>query len=99
MSEADLPRPRCPECPVDGDYSVMPVRKLKTSLAGPRGVYDADGEYHPPIDPNTVTTTYRCTNGHEWTRKTPADLNATEKRAARREAKKRGVLDTDGFGR
>ena len=57
---------RCPTC-VDQD---------RTSRVYPRGAsktlmyfspyYDEEGEYHHH-DNNTVTESFRCSNGHEWT--------------------------------
>ena len=85
-------KPSCPKCPEGADYTVTADMATKTSVAGPSGVWDENGDYHPPIDPNTVKQRYTCSNGHSWTESRPADPDAEEKRRKRREAKEEGLL-------
>ncbi len=56
----------CPECEKESKISkVYPGSSLMTLMyAAP--FYDERGEYHHH-DPNVITTTYKCTNGHAWT--------------------------------
>ena len=54
---------RCKECEKQGLKSkVYPGTSWCTCLAW-QPYYDEDGKYHNK-NPNTTTTTYRCSNGH-----------------------------------
>jgi len=57
---------KCPFCENEGKKScVYPSIGMTTDVYFPP-YYDEDGNYHDE-DHNTTTTTYRCSNGHEWT--------------------------------
>lgn len=90
-----MSKPECPECGDDEEYSVRTKTSSKTLMAGPSGVYDEEGNYHPPIDPNKIKTTYECSNGHTWLESRPADPSAEEKREKRQEAREKGLLPED----
>lgn len=57
---------KCPTCKDLGVKSrVYPGMSYATCM-GWQPYYDEDGQYHSH-DPNTTTTDYTCSNGHEWT--------------------------------
>lgn len=57
----------CEKCRAEGKRSKVHIGStMKTLMAGPQPYYDEDGNYVRPPDPNTVTTEYRCSNGHRW---------------------------------
>ena len=37
-----------------------------TLLAGSPGYWDEAGVWHDPCDPNAMTRSYHCSNGHSW---------------------------------
>lgn len=56
----------CPECEKTGQKSkVYGGFGLTTAMFSP-GYYDEDGNYHHH-DPNTTTSKYNCSNGHDFT--------------------------------
>lgn len=57
---------RCHECQKAGQKSrVFPGMSTTTSMYSPP-YYDEEGVYHSH-DPNTLVTSYSCSNGHTWT--------------------------------
>lgn len=57
----------CEKCKAEDKRSKVFIGStMKTLMAGPQPYYDEDGNYVRPPDPNTVTTSYRCSNGHRW---------------------------------
>lgn len=58
----------CPECKSNGEKSnVYPGGSQRTLMYFPP-YYDENGKYHNH-DSNTTTTSYRCSNGHNWSDK------------------------------
>lgn len=57
---------RCPTCKENGEKSRVFPGPTTTTLMSRNVYYDGDGNYHSH-DPNTKTTKYTCSNGHEWT--------------------------------
>lgn len=56
----------CPECKAQGLKSRVEDLGSSRTLLGYRPFYDEDGKRHVH-DPNTITTSYRCSNDHVWT--------------------------------
>jgi hypothetical protein len=55
----------CKECQNQGLKSqVHPGIGMRT-LMGWSPYYDENGKFHSH-DPNTITTDYKCSNGHSW---------------------------------
>jgi hypothetical protein len=60
---------KCEKCVEAGEKSrVNSHGGSRTLLGGGGPHYDEEGEYHSH-DPNTVTSSYSCTNGHRWSTK------------------------------
>ena len=57
---------RCPECETSGTKSKVFPQGGTVTLLGFEPFYDEDGNYHRH-DPNTITSGYRCSEGHSWT--------------------------------
>lgn len=55
----------CPKCKKLGKKSTVYPGIASTTLLYCQPFYDEEGNYHDH-DCNTTTTTYRCSNGHEW---------------------------------
>ena len=55
----------CPGCKEQGLKSKIYVGASTTTLLGFTPFYDEEGNYHCH-DPNTITTSYSCSNGHRW---------------------------------
>ena len=62
-------KPICKQCEKQGQkYSVTDSTYGVTTCAGiTPGYWDEEGKYHKPVDPNTTTYEYSCSNGHRWT--------------------------------
>lgn len=58
----------CPECVESGDRSRVASLGGARNLMGYTPFYDEDGQYHQH-DPNVLTSGYKCSNGHVFTRK------------------------------
>ena len=56
---------KCKECVANGQKSKVYPGYSTTTCAGVQTFYDEDGKFHIH-DPNVTTTTYTCSNGHEW---------------------------------
>lgn len=56
---------KCPKCVEEGKRSRVEVVSARSTLLHAPMAYDEDGvlQHH---DPNTHTTTYRCSEGHSW---------------------------------
>jgi hypothetical protein len=54
-----------PECVNDEKRSTVTVGPTDSTLMHAAPYYDEEGQYHLH-DPNTLTTTYRCSRGHTW---------------------------------
>lgn len=54
----------CPKCKEEGKKSTVQSFGTMTTLLGYAIYYDEEGKYHDH-DPNTHTTEYRCSNGHD----------------------------------
>lgn len=58
----------CDSCKSEGKRSRIEILSSSSTLiAGPSPHYDEDGRFHVH-DPNTTTTSFMCSNGHEWTK-------------------------------
>ena len=57
---------KCPECQKQGLKSKVYVGSSTTTLLAFQPYYDEEGNYHYD-DPNTIYTSYSCSNGHSWT--------------------------------
>lgn len=55
----------CPECRIEGLRSTVNSGMSMTTGMGYTSFWDEDGVHHVH-DPNTTTTSYLCSNGHEW---------------------------------
>lgn len=56
----------CEQCKQEGKRSQINVGGAGVSTAmAVRYFYDEEGRYHAH-DPNSLTITFRCTNGHSW---------------------------------
>ena len=59
----------CPECKEQGLKSKIYQHGMgSTTLMWCPPFYDEDGQHHNH-DSNTTTQGYRCSNGHEWVKK------------------------------
>lgn len=56
---------KCPECKKLGLKSKVYVGASSTTLLAFTPYYDEEGNYHHN-DPNVITTSYTCSNGHSW---------------------------------
>lgn len=56
----------CETCKAQGLKSCVYPGQSTVTLMGWSPYYDEKGELHSH-DPNWHTTSYRCSNGHEWT--------------------------------
>ena len=56
---------KCPVCVEKGLKSCVYEGGTQTTLMCGQSYYDEDGNYHYN-DPNTLTTSYSCSNGHRW---------------------------------
>lgn len=60
---------KCNQCVREGKRSKVFQGMTSSTLMGGGGpYYDEDGSYHRH-DPNTISTTYKCSNGHKWVEK------------------------------
>lgn len=57
---------KCPTCVEEGNKSIVSVGGSITTAMASHQFYDENGKYHLH-DPNTSSTQYRCSNGHDWT--------------------------------
>lgn len=58
---------RCPECVERGEESTVTPGPSSTTLIGwDRGYFKPSGEWVNNRNPNTITTGYRCSNGHRF---------------------------------
>lgn len=73
----------CPTCKEKDMRSRVYSQGTSSTLLGwSPGYYDEDGNYVENPDPNRHTTTYLCSNGHQWTViKGPATLRASTKQS------------------
>lgn len=56
----------CPECAINDTKSTVHGGGCTSTCMGYDTFYDEDGRYHRH-DPNTVSTSYQCSQGHKWT--------------------------------
>ena len=56
---------KCPQCVTEGKRSVVYPGMRWTTLMASAPYYDEAGNY-VANDPNTTTTHYSCSEGHEW---------------------------------
>lgn len=69
---------KCPECVAANLRSrVTPGYSYTTAMAGV-SYYDEDGIWHSH-DPNHHTTSYSCSNGHQWTESRIYSCHACER--------------------
>jgi hypothetical protein len=59
---------KCEECVEAGEKSRVTGGGGSRTLMGHSPYYDEDGIYHNH-DPNTMTSSYSCSNGHRWVTK------------------------------
>jgi hypothetical protein len=65
---------RCPKCVHDDLRSTVQIgHSWSTCMAGSQ-YYDEHGNF-VSSDPNTVSTGYRCSNGHAWSESVGPGLN------------------------
>lgn len=58
----------CPTCKENGMRSRVYSQGTRSTLIGyTQSYYDENGNYVENPDPNRHTTTYLCSNGHQWT--------------------------------
>lgn len=57
---------KCPQCAAEGERSKVYPGMTTTTCMAVSSWYDEDGNYHRH-NPNTTTTHYSCSRGHEWT--------------------------------
>jgi len=57
---------KCPQCIESGLRSTISIGGSFTTSMASASYYDEGGNYHHH-DLNMTSTTYRCSNGHEWT--------------------------------
>ena len=55
----------CKTCQEKGELSSVYVGAGMRTLLAVQSFYDPEGKYHVH-DGNTTTTSYNCTNGHNW---------------------------------
>lgn len=55
----------CPKCREQGLKSIVEPGMRTTTLMVIHEWYDEEGDYHVE-DPNTTSTSYSCSNGHQW---------------------------------
>lgn len=56
---------KCPQCIQENKTSTVAIWGSMTTAMYYTPYYDKDGKYHHH-DGNTITTDYRCSNGHKW---------------------------------
>jgi hypothetical protein len=56
---------KCQTCEREGLRSTVHVGATVSTAMCSYSFYDEDGKYHYH-NPNTVGTSYRCSNGHTW---------------------------------
>ena len=56
---------KCSACEKEGKRSIVQQGGTFSTLMGVHQYYDEDGKYHCH-DPNTHTTSFRCSNGHDF---------------------------------
>lgn len=61
---------KCPECIKEGKKSIVTEGASSMTLVQAMTVWDENGNLMPTHDPNTTTTQYSCSNGHNWSEKT-----------------------------
>jgi len=59
---------KCPTCVEKEKRSKVFIGLSTTTLVMPVQYYDEDGNYQS-ANPNTTTTHYTCSNGHDWIEK------------------------------
>lgn len=72
-----LKKEECPECVALGWRHKTWVQHHYdvTAMMGAPGYWDEDGNWHAPCDPNITTRYYKCSNGHQWSKKTRHPCN------------------------
>lgn len=55
----------CAECREEGERSTVSLGETTTTDVAYSPFWDEDGVRHVH-DPNEITTSYLCSNGHEW---------------------------------
>lgn len=60
---------KCPTCIAEGKTSTVTRGARRSTLMASVEFWDENGMHHPRHNPNTVTTDYRCSNGHSWSEK------------------------------
>lgn len=56
---------KCEKCQLEGKKSTIQIGMSMTTCMGTNTYYDESGNFHYH-DPNSTSTDYRCSNGHEW---------------------------------
>lgn len=56
---------KCAQCIAEGKTSRIMPHGGSSTLMGFSPYYDEEGAYHSH-DPNAITGSYSCSNGHEW---------------------------------
>ena len=58
---------RCKAClKEDATHTVTQGWSMRTAVGVMPPYWDENDNYVVPLDPNTTTTIYYCSNGHEW---------------------------------
>lgn len=65
-----MEKPICEVCTREGRrYSVeQPLYGITTLVCPSPAYWDEEGVFHEAHNPNTTTFTYRCSNGHSWSK-------------------------------
>ena len=60
---------KCEQCTKEGKKSTInvPLSGVTTLMCPAPDYYDEEGELHRGHNPNTTTTEWSCSNGHNWT--------------------------------
>lgn len=56
---------KCNQCEIESKKSTIQIGMSFTTAMMWHSYYDENGNLHNH-DPNTTTTEYKCSNGHEW---------------------------------
>lgn len=58
---------RCPTCKAEGrEHTVHEGMSSTTCMYGGPGYWNERDEWVPPANVNARTTSYWCSNGHQW---------------------------------
>jgi hypothetical protein len=70
---------KCKQCQEANLRSKVYIGGQTTTCIGFSYYYDEDGKLHDH-DPNTITTSYSCSNGHNWVEETKSECISCKKK-------------------